>query len=211
MAKLCLALALALAPGAHADDAAVSPVLSLAPSIQQPSAPALPQAPLQAAALPLAVSPALSAARDAAGAAPSAPRAAPGAMTELRQGAADSGRDAAKAPVELRKRFDGGGAKADTLDQEIAQAAVSHNVGPATFSMSIAGQTAYLQYRLRQDRLIILHTEVPTALEGHGVGGRIVKAALEYAREKGMKVNPLCPFAAAYIERHPEYQPLLHK
>jgi len=36
-----------------------------------------------------------------------------------------------------------------------------------------------------------------------------VKFALEAAREQGKQVVPLCPFVAAYIKRHPEYQPLV--
>ena len=64
-------------------------------------------------------------------------------------------------------------------------------------------------YRRRGDRLALLHTEVDESLEGRGLAGRLAVAALEDARREGLVVVPLCPFMAAYIERHPEYQDLL--
>ena len=53
------------------------------------------------------------------------------------------------------------------------------------------------------------HTEVPDALEGRGIGKRLVKAALDDARAQGLKVVPVCPFVKHYIENHPETQDLL--
>jgi predicted GNAT family acetyltransferase len=51
----------------------------------------------------------------------------------------------------------------------------------------------------------MLHTEVPKALEGRGIGSALIRGVLDIARSEGLKVNPLCPFAKAYIEKHPEY------
>ena len=51
-----------------------------------------------------------------------------------------------------------------------------------------------------------MHTEVDEALEGRGLGSRLVATALEDARREGLEVVPLCPFVAAFIDRHPEYQ-----
>lgn len=48
------------------------------------------------------------------------------------------------------------------------------------------------------------HTEVPSSLEGRGVGSRLVKAALDHVRAAGAGVIPSCPFVAAYLRRHPE-------
>lgn len=211
MTKLLALSVLFLASAARADDASFA-VPSM-PQLQgQPvEAPSLPPAAAPQVLVPLAVTPALSAAHTAVSAAvPSAtaPQK-PEALKELKQGASSSGQDAAQAPAELQQRFDGSDGKAKDLKELIAGTPVAHNAGVGTFSMSINGEKAFLQYRLRGDRLVILHTEVPTVLEGHGVGGKIVKAALEHAKEKGLKVNPLCPFAAHYIDRHPEYQALL--
>jgi predicted GNAT family acetyltransferase len=57
------------------------------------------------------------------------------------------------------------------------------------------------------DKLIIIdHTEVPAALRGRKVGERLVRQAIEDARREGFAIIPLCPFAKAQIERHPEWQ-----
>ena len=60
-------------------------------------------------------------------------------------------------------------------------------------------------YRLRNGRIVLIHTEVDEALEGRGLGSRLAEAALEDARRRGLAVVPLCPFMAGYIERHPEF------
>ena len=56
------------------------------------------------------------------------------------------------------------------------------------------------------------HTEVDPAIQERGLGSLLAKAALDaVAAEEGTRVVAKCPFIAAYIERHPEYQPLLER
>jgi uncharacterized protein len=62
---------------------------------------------------------------------------------------------------------------------------------------------AELLYRTRADRLILVHTEVPDALGGRGLGGQLVRAAIDKAAHDGMTLVPLCPFARGWLERHP--------
>ena len=50
---------------------------------------------------------------------------------------------------------------------------------------------------------------VPKKLEGHGVGSKLIRGALDAARDRGLKVVPQCPFVKAYIDRHAEYRDLL--
>jgi predicted GNAT family acetyltransferase len=64
-------------------------------------------------------------------------------------------------------------------------------------------------YRHRDGRIVFTHTKVDDAYEGHGFGSRLAEAALQDARRQGLEVVPLCPFIASYIDRHPEYQPLV--
>jgi predicted GNAT family acetyltransferase len=65
------------------------------------------------------------------------------------------------------------------------------------------GLEAELVYRIDGDRLTIVHTEVPEALEGHGVGGQLVSAAVTWASAEGLTVVPRCPFARSYLHQHP--------
>jgi predicted GNAT family acetyltransferase len=67
----------------------------------------------------------------------------------------------------------------------------------------------YVTYRLRPDRITFLHTEVEPALEGHGIGSRLAKAALDDVRARGLTVIPICPFIASWIKRHPRYGDLV--
>ena len=64
-------------------------------------------------------------------------------------------------------------------------------------------------YRRRNGRIAFTHTEVDEALEGRGLGSRLVATALDDARREGLEVVPLCPFVASYIHRHPEYQDIV--
>jgi uncharacterized protein len=65
------------------------------------------------------------------------------------------------------------------------------------------GELAELVYRTRAGRLILVHTGVPDALGGRGLGGELVLAAVDKAGHDGMTVVPLCPFARSWLERHP--------
>lgn len=64
-----------------------------------------------------------------------------------------------------------------------------------------------IEYRVvRDDRLVLVHTEVDDTYEGQGVGSRLVKFALEDLRASGRKIVPECPFVAGYLGRHPDYR-----
>jgi GCN5-related N-acetyl-transferase len=53
------------------------------------------------------------------------------------------------------------------------------------------------------------NTETPVAARGRGIASRLVRGALEAARARGLKVVPRCPFAVAYLAKHPEFQDLV--
>ena len=86
---------------------------------------------------------------------------------------------------------------------------VHHNAAASRFELRVGASTAVLEYSLQADTIIFTHTGVPSEIEGRGIGSQLVRAGLEYAREKGFKVVPLCWFVAGFIERHAEYQNLL--
>jgi predicted GNAT family acetyltransferase len=77
------------------------------------------------------------------------------------------------------------------------------------FEMDTDGGLAFARYRREGTTLMILHTEVPRALEGGGLGSRLVAGMLDIARAQGDKVVPLCGFVRAYIARHPAYADLV--
>jgi predicted GNAT family acetyltransferase len=77
------------------------------------------------------------------------------------------------------------------------------------FELAVDGYTAFSQYKLTPGTITFLHTEVPKQLEGHGIGSRLAQGVLEAARARGLKVVAKCPFIAAYIRKHAEFQDLL--
>ncbi|MEM9840867.1 MAG: GNAT family N-acetyltransferase [Pseudomonadota bacterium] len=74
----------------------------------------------------------------------------------------------------------------------------------------VEGHEAEMTYSRAGEKLIIIdHTGVPDALRGKGVGQALVQRGVEDARAEGRKILPLCPFAKAQIQKHPEWQDVL--
>jgi uncharacterized protein len=66
-----------------------------------------------------------------------------------------------------------------------------------------------VRYRVESGVIALLHTEVEPSAEGKGVGGLLVRGALDDIRSRGLLVAPVCPFVAAYLRRHPELRDLV--
>ena len=86
---------------------------------------------------------------------------------------------------------------------------VRDNSAAHRFELVFDGTAAFIAYRKAADIVTLVHTEVPEALAGRGVGSKLAKGALELLKEAGAKVVPECPFVAAYIDKHPEFQALV--
>ena len=68
---------------------------------------------------------------------------------------------------------------------------------------------AELTYERNNGTMTVDHTEVDEKLRGEGVGEDLVRAAVEYARENSLKINPVCPYTKKVIDRTPEFQDVL--
>lgn len=77
------------------------------------------------------------------------------------------------------------------------------------FQTEAGTQTAFLAYRIAEDRITFTHTEVPPALEGRGIGTSLAKAGVAYAQDHGLRIVAQCPFIADFIQTHPQYKHLL--
>ncbi len=76
------------------------------------------------------------------------------------------------------------------------------------FELLVDGQVVFANYRRQPGRLVITYVEAPPALRGAGVAGRLMQGVLELARTEGVKVLPLCSYARAWMQRHPEFADL---
>jgi predicted GNAT family acetyltransferase len=86
---------------------------------------------------------------------------------------------------------------------------VVHAPEARRFQIEVEKYMAVLEYVMRGEKMVFTHTGVPRPLEARGVGSRLAKAGLAYAREQGFRVVPACEFMEVYMRRHKEYQDLL--
>jgi uncharacterized protein len=94
---------------------------------------------------------------------------------------------------------DMGGQKSDEIS-------VVDNAEKSRFELTVDGRlVGRLDYALRARGAVALtHTEVDEAFQGRGLAGRLVRAALDSARGRGLTVIPTCPYVVDYIRRHPD-------
>lgn len=81
---------------------------------------------------------------------------------------------------------------------------VTDDPAASRFELHEEGHLAELVYRLDGDRLVLVHTGVPDELGGRGLGGVLVRAAVDRAQEESLVVVPECSFARAWLEEHPD-------
>jgi predicted GNAT family acetyltransferase len=85
---------------------------------------------------------------------------------------------------------------------------VTRNDAQHRFETTVEGHPSVLTYRESAGRVTLIHTEAPSELRGRGIADALARTALEDARQRGLRVRPLCPFVQAFMKRHPEYAEL---
>ncbi len=86
---------------------------------------------------------------------------------------------------------------------------IRDNTALSRFELDAGGVTAFMKYRLNGGVLTLDHTETPVEARGRGIASRLVKAVLDEARRRGLKIVPRCPFVSAYLTKHPEFRDLV--
>ena len=87
---------------------------------------------------------------------------------------------------------------------------IENNAAASRFEAVVQSGMATLDYRIEGDTIFLLYVEVPLAEQGRGIAGKLSHAALEFARDSGLKTVIRCPFIATYLRRHPELQQATH-
>ena len=88
-------------------------------------------------------------------------------------------------------------------------AALRDNAAEGRFEMDEQGLTSWADYRLQGERLFIDHVEAPPALRGTGASGRLMAAVAAEARSRGLRITPICGYAAAWLRRSTEFSDLV--
>ncbi|QSX76114.1 N-acetyltransferase [Lysobacter arenosi] len=91
----------------------------------------------------------------------------------------------------------------------MTQHQIQHDPVIGAFMTTVDGVDARLEYYREGSKMVITHTGVPEAIGGRGIAGELVREAFEFAKAQGWHVHPQCSYAAAWVERHPEYNQLL--
>ena len=87
---------------------------------------------------------------------------------------------------------------------------VTDNPEEERYEIRVDGALAgFAEYRREADQVVFTHTEVDGAFAGQGVGGALVRGALDDVRAKGLAVQAQCPFVKGWIDKHPDYQDLV--
>lgn len=87
--------------------------------------------------------------------------------------------------------------------------ALRNNKVDHRYEMDEQGMISWADYRLSGDRLYIDHVESPQALRGTGAAGRLMAALAADARGQGLKITPICGYAAAWLRRSHEFRDLV--
>lgn len=82
---------------------------------------------------------------------------------------------------------------------------VVDNAEARRFELYVGSEVAFIQYADRHGTVALMHTEVPEALEGMGVGSALARGALDLLSERDADVLPFCPFVHDFIRKHHEY------
>ena len=84
------------------------------------------------------------------------------------------------------------------------------NVALHQYEFRIGDLIPRIEYiKTKNGEIYLTHTEVPSALEGKGVGSSLVRLALEDIERQQFRLVPLCPFVAGYVQKHPEWKRLV--
>lgn len=82
--------------------------------------------------------------------------------------------------------------------------AFKNNTQANRYELEFEGHLAIAEYMLDGERLAITHVEVPEALRGKGVAAKVMEGVVADANAKKLSIVPVCSYAAAYLQRHPQ-------
>ena len=95
-------------------------------------------------------------------------------------------------------------------DPEGREPDIRDNADRHQYELPVEGDLAVVTYNLSPPNLMITETLVPQRLEGRGIASRLAKHVIADARASDLLILPVCPFFAAYFQKHPEHADVVH-
>lgn len=75
------------------------------------------------------------------------------------------------------------------------------------YEFRIGEEIAKIEYiKTKNNEIYLTHTEVPVSLEGRGIGSQLIEKTLQNIELQELRLVPLCPFVAGYIQKHPDWR-----
>lgn len=81
---------------------------------------------------------------------------------------------------------------------------VIHNAAQQRFECEVDGHLNVADYVMSNGKLVMTHTAVHPSLQRRGIAAALVETALDFARDEGLRVDPVCAYVQSYLQRHPE-------
>ena len=92
-------------------------------------------------------------------------------------------------------------------DEDIS---ISKDEAAGRYEIRLGGRRVGLaDFYRRGNTVVIPHTETSPEFGGRGLASQLVRYCLDDIRAQQLRVDPACPFVAAYIRKNPEYADLL--
>ena len=83
---------------------------------------------------------------------------------------------------------------------------IKHNKRNQQFEVMQGDHQALLVYRIHENQLVLMHTKVPEAMKGQGIGKALVLTSLKFGEEQNLDLKIYCPFVKHFIEKHPDWK-----
>jgi len=120
-------------------------------------------------------------------------------------------RDDEKLDETVEESFPASDAPANTVETGIQpgtvetepRLSISDNQTESQLEVTVDGHKAFLAYARDTEHFTIIHTEVPAELRGRHIGDALVEEALKLAHAEQRRIVAVCPFARAYLRKHP--------
>ncbi len=95
------------------------------------------------------------------------------------------------------------------MNEEYLALPLVKNEEEKRFELQVGEHTAFIDYKERDKKIWLIHTEAPEALRGKGAASALIEKTLSYIEENGYRLIALCPLVVAYLKRHPEWNRIL--